>query len=378
MKRHVRKRPLSVALMIAAILALALPVSAAAQENILRVGPGQEYATIQAAVMDARQGSRILVYPGVYVERVIILTNNLQIIAQGPGVRVEPAGLGASFYVRADHVTIQGFEIGFGRVEDTCAVGIWFEGSHNTFADNYFFSVGSCQGINALSCRDPDGGSDYNVVERNIIQGPDLGIAIQADTGVNTGNVIQDNTVRQISQTAIAIGNGIGFRVSGNRIEGATGYCILAGPVGSKPVAQGHHTIVENSLDGCGVNGVSIYANAGTVMTHNRIADNTAQHCSGYCIDLKAYEGGTLTDNEIKANSVSDSRAVSAIHLSPGADDNRILDNEVVDAGLIGIRVEGADNLIVGNVAQGSLVFDLEDLGVENLWRNNTYDTANW
>ena len=156
-------------------LALAMPASAAGEGNILRVGPGQEYATIQAAVNAAKQGSRILVYPRIsvdpphYEESVTVTTNRLQIIAQGSNVIVTPPQAEPGFDVNADHVTVQGFEIS-GAV---CASGITFQGSHNTFAENNIHAfLGPCDPT-AIHCVDTDGGSDYNTIANNNLSGAD-------------------------------------------------------------------------------------------------------------------------------------------------------------------------------------------------------------
>ncbi len=216
------------------VLLMAVPVSVKGEGNTLRVGPGQEYATIQAAVNAAEKGSKILVYPDHYNEAVSITKNNLRIIAQGDGVTVEPpAGwLPAGFDVHADYVTIQGFEIAYGW---DCAAGIKFQGSHNTFVDNYIYLNHSCLGVNALTCRDQDGGSDSNTIEGNTIHAADIGIEVAAETedAINRGNVIRNNTLQQIAQTPIGVGNGKGFLISGNSIDGASfGHCIAVGTLG--------------------------------------------------------------------------------------------------------------------------------------------------
>ena len=54
---------LSLGVLVVVLMALAMPASAAGKGNILRVGPGQEHETIQAAVDAAKKGSKILVYP---------------------------------------------------------------------------------------------------------------------------------------------------------------------------------------------------------------------------------------------------------------------------------------------------------------------------
>ncbi len=392
-------------IVVLALLALPIPVSVVAQENVLRVGPGQAYATIQAAVDAANQGSRVLVYPGIYFESVSVTKNNLQILAQGEGVIVWPPHQPAGFLVRADHVTIQGFRINFGGDAD-CTPAIDFNGSHNTFSDNYLHEAMGCPGINALVSRDPDGGTDYNVIERNTIDGADIGIEIAAETSdaINRGNIIRDNEVLA-AMTSIGIGNGTGFLVSGNQASGTVfGACIDVGAFSGNRLPQGHHTIVNNTLLNCAGGGISLYAESGSVMTHNRIAENTIDSCVGDCLTLAAGFGATLTNNEVVSNTVSGSVNLNGISLSadPGADvsdnliqgnrvfdnheggiylttgteHNRILNNEVYDNDL-GIEVAGDDNLIVGNWAHDNNL-DLADSGEGNLWRNNTYDTKNW
>jgi parallel beta-helix repeat protein len=384
------------------VLVLALPVSAAGPTNVLTVGPGQEYATIQAAVDAAKPGSRILVYPGYYEEAVSITTSNLQILAQGEGVVVEPPDT-AGFDVHADQVTVRGFEILWGT---ECAAGIAFQGSHNTFADNHIsFSGGECTGGEVIVCSDLDGGSDFNIVEGNTVLGADIGIAIQAVTSINRGNVIRDNTVASFV-APIAIYNGDGFLVSGNTIEGAGfGTCISVGAGGGDEEAQGHHTIVKNTMTAlCNTHGISLHADSGALLTNNRVAENYMQNCGEDCLVLEADSGATLTHNQVISNSVSlslsgngvllsaDSDATvsdnlvkgnlvfhnnnDGIYLTPGADHNRILNNEV-QTNPVGIAVAGDDNLIVGNWAYDNTL-DLEDLGEGNNWQNNTYTTANW
>jgi parallel beta-helix repeat protein len=397
---------LGVLIIALALSASALPVSAGGKGSDLTVGPGQEYGTIQAAVDAAKPGSKILVYPGTYHEAVSVAVNNLQITAQGAGVVVVPSHT-AGFQVLADQVTVSGFEIAFGA---GCASGIRFEGSHNTFADNTIYLAGMCFGVNAISSRDADGGSDFNIVERNTIIHSDLGIAIVAETrdAINRGNIIRDNTLRHIDQDPIAIANGSGFLVSGNNIDGAPyGICIAVGSLDGNTVPQGRHTVINNTMGKCAENGISLYAWPGTTLTHNRIAGNAIQDCMGDCLALEAGSGAALSNNQVISNTVSFSLEANGIllaadgadadvsdnlvqgnlvyhnrqngiYLTPGADRNRILNNEVQVNAEFGIAVAGDDNLIVGNWAHDNTM-DFMDLGQGNLWRNNTYaPTVGW
>jgi hypothetical protein len=248
-----RQFSVSVVLIVVVVsLALALPAGAAGPGNVRTVGPGQQYATIQAAVDAAKRGTKILVYPGTYAESVSVKKSNLQILAQGKGVIVVPPDT-AGFAIKADRVTVRGFEIKFGL---NCALGIGFEGSHNTFADNSIsVSETDCFGPEAIASADADGGSDYNIIERNTIQGSAQGISIQTDA-INVGNVIRDNTLDDSTTIPIVIMNGRGFLVSGNTVNGGdTGSCIAVSAEGGSQAAQGYHTIVDNTVLECFQNG---------------------------------------------------------------------------------------------------------------------------
>lgn len=408
----------------AALTLAALPATAsAAQPSVLRVGPGEQYGTIQAAVDAAKQGSTIQVFPGVYNEEVSIATSNIKLLAQGAYVNVQPLeseGLDkkTGFSVGADHVTIEGFNIGFGG---GCFPAIGFRGSYNTFAGNYMFQARSCPGINAVNGRALVKGNNYNVIENNVIDHADLGIAIgiapQSSGGfLHKGNVIRNNIIRRIAQTPIAIENGDGFVVTGNRIEGGSGFCIDVGTLGGKQPAQGHHTITGNYMEGCSQYGIWLYANAGDQMTGNRVADNTIVGCpGGKCIALSAYLGARVSNNEISANTITGSTSMppnggagivlevklpggavsgnlvqgnrvsfasDGIVLTAGADNNRVMKNEVRSNLGTGIVVSGNRNLMSGNTAKNNGLaggaWDIADFGQANRWVNNTYDTRNW
>ena len=237
-------------------LALVAPASADREGNILRVGPGQEYETIQSAVDAALPGSRIFVYsrsgedPEQYEESVEVATNNLQIIAQDSDVMVSPPEeTMPGFDVNADHVTVRGFDLSGMEF----APGIRFQGSHNTFAENMIHFVPSDYDIvAAIYCADDDGGSDYNTIENNSISGWAMshigsGIYITSSEALNEGNVIRDNTIVDVQGPGILVNNGTGFEISGNLFENNFNHgCILVEAMNNEP--QGHHRILKNTM----------------------------------------------------------------------------------------------------------------------------------
>jgi parallel beta-helix repeat protein len=328
----------SLGMLMVVLMVLAMPASADGKGNILRVGPGQEYETIQAAVDAAKQGSRIPVYPDLYEESVTVTTNNLQLIAQGSDVIVTPPPTEPGFDVNADHVSIQGLEI----VGAECADGITFQGSQNTFAENNIHGfTGPCR-TTALHCADEDGGSDYNTIEDNVLFGADEegayhGIHIfAASDALNKGNIIKNNTITGMEHTCIYVVNGTAFRISGNNIQSCR-------------------------------YGIVLEAGSGAVSTHNHIASNSVGLTSDG-LRLAAGPGATVRSNLLLGNLVYHHQG-NGVSLSAGSDHNSILNNEV-QSGRLGIAVAGDYNLIAHNWSWNHYV-DIEDTGVGNRWRNN-------
>ena len=360
-----------------AVLAATQPASVSAREMELTVGPGQEYETIQAAVNDALPGSKILVYSrsgettAEYEESVRIRTNNLQIIAQGIGVIVDPPpGNFPGFDVNADHVTVRGFEISGADV-----VGITFQGSHNTFAEN-IIHLFQGPGPVAIQCVDDDGGSDYNTIESNnlsgwgsIPAGTNYGIYVSASSdALNEGNVIKNNTIVDMDSGGIYVSNGTGFQISGNILDNIfVGDCILVEANNNE--SQGHHRILKNTLSRCAKAGISLYASPGTVLAHNHISENEIGQ-NGNGVYLFADQDAAVNDNLIRGNLVY-GNWIDGISLSAGSDHNRILNNEVQTNREVGVAVAGDNNLIVGNWIWDNIK-GLDDTGEGNRWRNNT------
>jgi hypothetical protein len=379
------------------VLAMAMPASASGKGNVLQVGPGREYETIQAAVNAARQGSKILVYPDRYAESVKIKTNNLEILAQSGDVILTPPQAQPAFDIDADHVTVRGFEITGADFE-----GIRFRGSHNTFADNMLHTFQG-PGPTAIVCDDQDGGSDHNIIENNSLSGTDgkglyYGISLVASSdGVNKGNIIRDNTIVDIDNGGISITNGTGFQISGNRLEHLhLGDCIVV--EASNDTSQGGHRIVNNTMVGCAGHGISLSAQPGTLLVHNHVAGNWIEYCGQDCLVLEAGTGAALTHNQVMSNTVSLSMVngillsagqgaavnenliggnrilgnlIDGISLTAGSDHNRILNNGVGENQKVGISVAGDENLIVHNWVRNNEK-NVQDTGVGNRWRNNT------
>jgi parallel beta-helix repeat protein len=86
-------------------------VSTQANARILRVPAN--YPTIQLAVNAAHPGDTVQVWPGSYVENVVITTPNLKVLANGPqfAVNIQDGGDGTVVTINAPRVRLHGFYI---------------------------------------------------------------------------------------------------------------------------------------------------------------------------------------------------------------------------------------------------------------------------
>ncbi len=355
------------------LLIAAISVTSAAAMNVLRVGDGQDFATIQAAVDAVGPGDLVLVYPGFYLESVSVTGSGYEIVAQDEGVVVTPPAMGeACFEVTADGVTIRGFEL----TGTNCAPAIRFEGSRNTFASNTIHGL-TCPGVNAIACRDPDGGSNYNVIEFNVINGPDVGIKVgdYEAPGLNVGNIIRNNTLNSVGVLGIGVENGTAFQIYGNVIQGVpfgTGISISA----LNDLPQKDHTIAENTILGVGGHGISLFAHFSATLSKNTIIGNEIDTVGEAGIYLYNEPDAILKKSRIIENSIR--KTTMGIFLEAGPKKNRIEDNIVIHSTEYGIDAGGEKNKIRNNTTVDSGSLDLNDSGSGNIWSGNRYETASW
>ena len=358
-----------------AVVAVGLSVSAGAPK-VLRVGPGQTFSKIQDAVNAARSGDTILVYPSTYKESVNVMKNHLTLMAQASGAVVDPSpteGV-ACFEVKADCVVIHGFDL----TGTSTAPGIRFEGSHNEFSGNHIYGLNG-PGVNALSCRAPNGGSDGNLIADNDITQADLGIVVGSDSGtaVNLNNRITGNTIHGLGSVGIAIYNSSECLVADNVIENVSfglGISIIAQ---TSQVPQHGHKVTGNRVIGVAEVGIGVFADETTSLSHVAVSGNQVGLSGGYGILLQKDQGATLEDNTITDNQVSETQ-FTGIALTADVDENKIDSNAVTKCAVYGILVNGNQNKVTKNTALQNGTYDLADGGLDNKWAHNTYQTKSW
>ena len=89
--------------------ALILVCALASAGADLRVGPGQPFATIQAAIIEARAGDVVQVESGVYKGN-LVLDKTVHLVGAGAPL-IRGTGFGSVVTIRAPRCTVQGFRI---------------------------------------------------------------------------------------------------------------------------------------------------------------------------------------------------------------------------------------------------------------------------
>ncbi len=347
-------------------------------QAVLRVGPGQQYMTIQSAVDAARTGDAILVYPSTYEESVSVKKNGLRLVAQGDGVTVgpPPAGNKACFEVRADGIMIQGFNL----TGTLCAAAIDFVGSYNRFSSNHIFGL-TCPGVNALACRAPNGGANFNVIENNDVTQADLGIVVGSDseTAINKGNIIIGNYVHDVESVGVVVYNGTETTVAGNIIEEIP-YGLGISIIAQNNVAQFGHVVTGNKISNTAKGGVGVFADQPASLSKVTVSYNDIVFPGPFGIGLQRDSGADLAYNVISGNYVSKADEIGIIVGigDTGVNNNKLDSNLVFDNMLYGVFVQGNHNKITSNTALGNNTYDLIDNGRGNRWKDNVYETCSW
>ena len=313
------------------------------------VGPGQTYATIQAALDAATDGDLILVHPGLYYENIIV----------DEKVKLQGYGPGAS--------TIDGRFFGFTVNPDDLAAKV----AATPYDGPSVVPLG--QAVTVLA-EDGEFGAEFNA---------------QID-----GFTISGGTVAERKATAAIQGGGIYahafaryLEVSNNLIQGSAGIAgggvILGRPYVENPdsgnalnnendFVRMHHNRVRNNGGALLAGGIALFNGAeGYEIDHNAICGNYSAEYGGG-ISHFGYSSGSIHDNEILFNYAFDEGGGIIIAgelaqdigvVSPGSGDvliarNRIQGNVSNDDGG-GIRllqpVDGAvrieNNMVVNNLA---------------------------
>jgi parallel beta-helix repeat protein len=324
--------------------------------------PQAKFSSIQAAVLAAQPGDKILVCPGTYFESVLINKSDLRIEAQAApdvvvlqGTRAQPFGF---HLLNTTGVLLQGFRVqGFGRgnirIEGSTAP---LEGisSGNILRKNVTTDAGT-DGIQVVN-------SSANVVEQNTSFN-NLGASsdgifvcgvppiVFTDPCTPSGAASSGNIIRH-NQTS---GNRFGIHLNGtgpdnvvfrnetfdNRMAGIS--LLRSGQ--AEPGGTGN-VVFRNDSYRNGTRGIqNLGMSPGNVIENNRVFANN--------------QGGIFIGNSTGVtarNNRSENNIGFGIRLQNGAANNLVEKNEVFQNTQDGIQLEGGPLVVTNNFVQLNLI----------------------
>ncbi len=285
--------------------------------NILYVGGNGEgnYTRIQDAINDASDGDKIIVYPGVYNERIEV--NKSLCIT---GKKDEKDGeLPVIIYngeivvnISAKNCTLKYFRI------------------INLFPNNM-----TSHTLNILS--------DGNVIEGNVIEGGFIGISLF----YSSRNIIKNNVVKKTGEEAISLDHSNHNTVESNRI-------IYNEWDGITLFASSNNIITKNEVkwNECGITILAYSSN-------NEISCNNASENTNYGITVQGASNNKIIGNHVYRNK-------EWCGISIAASSNTISENMIVANNWAGMDIEGRKNIISKNVIKNSRIgLFLEGFGRE-------------
>jgi parallel beta-helix repeat protein len=287
--------------------------------------PQDPYASIQAAVTHATQGSTILVEPGTYTGMVTIDTPlTLEADPANPGpVVLNASGQTNGILIQggASNTTIRGLTIENADQADLLAVGPL---TNLTIEDNTI--TGSAQSIT------PAEEAKFIDYEALHLEG--------VSNSLVSGNIVENN------------------------LDGGIYLTDEPGPSANNVITG---NLVENNAVDCGITVVSHVAGHGVI--DNTIANNVSENNGAAGVILAtAVPGGIVTGNVVTGNTLSGNHdgGVSIHTHAPGSTvaNNVVVDNtigtnvsvQIAGTPSVGVALLGVGSPIVGTVIQGNTI----------------------
>lgn len=345
----------------ACVAALASAASAAD----LRVGVGQKYQTIQAAVDAAAAGDRIMVAKGVYSENVTSNVDGLKFVGAKGAVWDGNIGAVAGVCLAGNgkNLVVQGFAFrnGSGHVlisGDGARILNCTSSGASSAGDALRINgaSGTVQSCSVVGC---GSGAIYisgsgGTARKNRVDGAQgEGIRVQGDGAVVDGNTVRNTTdysieadgngakvtknVCSISESTAIDVSGNDSLVQGNRVSNVADYGV--------DVSGDNAKVTSNKVSDSVGTGIYVWGDAVTVRA-NRI-DVTVDDADGIDVYSRSAGGGVVENN-----------VVNDAHQNGfglGTKNVTIRNNKATRCGTeneVGFSVYGDDNVLSGNVAK--------------------------
>lgn len=239
-----------------------------------------DFATISKAIDASNPGDRILVRPGIYKDRLLIL-KPLEIVGEGgrDEIVVQVKGNPALYFNattgRVAHLTLR--QEGRSRFWGEC-YGVDIAQGRLLLEDCDISSQ-------SLSCVAIHDGADPRLRRNKIRDGKEGGVIVY-DSGRGS---LEENEIFGNAYSGVVISKGGNPTLNRNKIHNnkANGVQILD---------TGEGTLEKNEIFKNAYNGVSLGSSGNTILRHNRINDN-----GGYGIQYFG-GGGIIEDNDLRDN----------------------------------------------------------------------------
>jgi parallel beta-helix repeat protein len=400
----------------------------------LNVGPGQQYATIGAAVSAAHNsGDTILVFPGTYTEQVTLPSRftglTLQSKTPNQAIIQAPTTLTGSQAIvdvqGATGIVLNGFTITTGPTRPShINAGVYVEQAGSATIENgsitniqdaapgFGFQEG--YGVKVGSTLPGHFGTGTATVTNEIITGyqKDGVLATNSKSSVNVTN----STITGVGATALIAQNGVDINsgatgtVSGNHISGnvytgagsvvgagvllyqpgsnvsVTGNNVSASDMGILVLDAASPTISNNNVSGSTFIGIDLDTAGGAGNSGAMISNNNSNNNGSDGISLAFTSSSTVANNNTNSNG-STSYAANGISLFSNVTGCTISNNSSGSNFGDGIEVydsTSSGNTITGNSLSSNKVFDAADFsvgkktgGTANTWSNNSFVTTN-
>ncbi|GAB4575697.1 MAG: right-handed parallel beta-helix repeat-containing protein [Anaerolineae bacterium] len=332
------------------LLLIALPVNAQSGAAVLRVGPGQPYATLDAALQAAAPGDTIEVHGGQYPAPLIV-DKSVQLVGVDRPV-IDGGGEGSLVLISAPDVRFEGFRVrasgeNLGR-EDT---GIVVQAARVTVANNVLEDV--LFGIYFANAADGIARGNHVTCKPRDIGVRGDGMRVWYSTNVQ----ILDNVVESCRDTLIWYAEHV--VLAGNQFRNNR--------YGMHSMYSSHALVQGNLFEGNSVGSYLMYSRYAT-LTGNHFLWNRGP--SGYGIAFKEMDEAVVEGNVLVGN-----RSGLYIDNSPALVDvtNRIAENFIAynDIGISALpstlRNEFTGNTFLENLQQISVLGRGDLLG--NAWQ---------
>lgn len=283
-------------------------------------GPGN-HTTIQEAIDAASPGDTVYVYPGLYVENLII-DRTLTLLGEDRGTTtVDGSGTADVIEVSADGVTISGLTITNGGTGFTDA-GVDLSFTQNCMVVSSNISANGFRGFRLL-----DAGN--STIQDNIVSENTLGFSLESAYHSRiVGNSISTSGAGGVG---INLEYSYGNTISGNDISGGDDGIILIFSDGNtvsgstissnwRGIYLSHsngNTITLNNISLSSNKGMSIDSSQGNIVSYNMISS------SPYGIHLDSSNGNDIVGNTASLNDQD------GIHLFE-SENNRVLRNSAL------------------------------------------------